>query len=140
MKSLGNTLERGFTAVELLITLFIAAIFLFAGYQLYTQVMKDGSNADRTAELSSAAYERMRKKAVEVTSAYPSGCAAGSEGTTTTTETVPGLGSGITFKVTVDCPYSTTPGSLTDIFLIKVEASYIDAGKTRKVEHATFAS
>lgn len=140
MKSLGHTLEQGFTAVELLITLFIAAIFLFAGYQLYTQVMKDGSNADKTAELSSAAYERMRKTALATPSAWPGGCAAATEGVTTTTETVPGLGSGITFKVTIDCPYSTTPGSLTDIFLIKVEASYVDAGKTRKVEHATFAS
>lgn len=140
MKSLSHALEQGFTAVELLITLFIAAIFLFAGYQLYTQVTKDGSNADRTAELSSAAYERMRKKSIDVTSTYPAGCAAASEAVTTTTETVPGIGSGVTFKVTVDCPYSTTPGSLTDIFLIKVEASYNDAGITRKVEHATFAS
>lgn len=131
--------EQGFTAIELLITLFVAAIFLFAGYQLYTQVIKDGSNADRNAELSSAAYERMRKTALSASAAAPTGCAASSESVTTTTEPVTGIGN-VTFKVTVDCPYSTTPGNLTDIFLIKVEASYNDGGTTRKVEHATFAS
>jgi prepilin-type N-terminal cleavage/methylation domain-containing protein len=139
MKSLTRELEQGFTAIELLITLFIAAMFLFASYQLFTQVLKDGSNANKNAELSSTAYERMRKTALSAPAASPSGCAASSETVTTTTEAVAGIGN-VTFKVTVDCPYSTTPGSLTDIFLIDVQASYNDAGTTRMVEHATFAS
>lgn len=139
MKSVTHTLEKGFTAVELLITLFIAAIFLFAGYQLYTQVIKDGSSAGKTAQLSSIAYERMRKTALATSAAYPSGCGASSKSTTTTTETVSGIGS-VTFTVIVDCPYDTTAGNLTDIFLIKVSASYVDGGTTRKVDHATFTS
>jgi prepilin-type N-terminal cleavage/methylation domain-containing protein len=32
----------GFTAVELLITLFVAAAFLIAAYQLFNLVVKDG--------------------------------------------------------------------------------------------------
>jgi len=132
---IARRLEHGFTAVELLITLFIASIFLFAGYQLFTQVMRDGAGADKDAELSSLAYERMRKSALDASAASPAGCAATSEGTTTTTEPVAGIGN-VTFIVTIDCPYSTTPGSLTDVFLVKVEASH----NGRKVEHATFSN
>ena len=33
----------GFTAVELLVTLFVAAAFLLAGYQLFNFVIRDGS-------------------------------------------------------------------------------------------------
>ena len=139
MKKPIHTLEQGFTAVELLITLFIAAIFLFAGYQLYIQVMKDGASANKTAQLSSIVYDRMRKAALSASSAAPGGCAASSESVTTSTEAIAGVGS-VTFKTTVDCPYSTTPGNLTDIFLIKVEGSFSDNGTTRKVEHATFTS
>jgi prepilin-type N-terminal cleavage/methylation domain-containing protein len=139
MSSANHTFEQGFTAVELLITLIIASVFLFAGYQLFTQVTRDGSSANRDAELSSIAYERMRKAALDASTASPSGCAAASEGVTTTNEAITGIGT-VTFKVTIDCPYSTTPGSLTDIFLVKVEASYPDAGTTRKVEHATFTN
>ncbi len=134
-----HKLQQGFTAVELLITLFIAAVFLFAGYQLFAQVMRDGAGADKDAELSSLAYERMRKSALAASAASPAGCAAASESVTTTTEPVAGIGN-VTFKVTIDCPYSTTPGSLTDIFLVKVETSYNDNGTTRKVEHATFSN
>lgn len=139
MKTTQNKLQQGFTAVELLITLFIAAIFLFAGYQLYTQVMKDGVSANKTAQLSSIVYDRMRKAALTASSGSPGGCGSTSQSTTSSTETISGIGS-VTFTTTVSCPYGTTPGSLTDIFLIDVQASFTDNGTTKKVEHATFTS
>jgi len=37
--------QTGFTAVELLITLFVAALFLFAGYQLYNVILSSGTTA-----------------------------------------------------------------------------------------------
>lgn len=100
--------QDGFTAVELLITLFIASVFLFAGYQLYTQVLKDAADADKTARISNIAYERMRKEAGVVSAAFPGGCESASEDTTVETPTVTGF-SAVTLTVVVDCPYSTTP-------------------------------
>ena len=35
--------DDGFSAVELLITLFIGSIFLLAGYQLYSFVLRNGT-------------------------------------------------------------------------------------------------
>jgi len=39
--------QAGFSAVELLITLFVAAAFLVAGYSLYNVVIKDGGERVR---------------------------------------------------------------------------------------------
>jgi len=39
------TKQSGFSAIELLITLFIAAAFMISGYQLYAVVIKDGGEA-----------------------------------------------------------------------------------------------
>lgn len=131
-------IERGFTAVELLITLFIAAVFLFAGYQLYIQVIRDGRDADRTAQLSNIVYQKMREASAQVTAAYPSGCNAAAEATSNTTnESVSGIGT-VTYTKTIKCPYGVSP--VVDIFLIKITATYTADGAQKKVEHATYAS
>lgn len=52
---------KGFTAVELLITLFVAAIFLAAGVQMYNLVIRDGGDTRAEAKASSVAYEYLRK-------------------------------------------------------------------------------
>lgn len=133
-----RVLQQGFTAVELLITLFIASVFLFAGYQLYTQVIRDGKDADRTAKLSNIVYQKMREAAAQVTAAYPSGCTAAADATdSTSSETVPGIGS-VSFAKTISCPYGTA--SPVDIFLVKITATYTADGTQKKVEHATYAS
>jgi hypothetical protein len=46
--------QDGFSAAELLITLFIGTVFLIAGAQLYTAVSDQTSNSNRKAQLSSA--------------------------------------------------------------------------------------
>lgn len=50
----------GFTAVELLITLFIAAAFLLAGYQLFDAVIRDGAQTRAEARARNIAYEYLR--------------------------------------------------------------------------------
>ncbi len=137
-----NVGQQGFTAIELLITLIVASLFLFSGYQLYVQVTRDGADANRTAVLSNVVYERMTKLAKDTTAlaGNQAGCAASSEFVTTLpAEPVTGVGS-VVFKNTVDCPRSTTAGNLTDLFYIEVEATYTDTGLTKKVKHATYAS
>ena len=50
----------GFTAVELLVTLFVAAAFLLAGYQLFNVVIRDGGNTRVEASASNVAYNYLR--------------------------------------------------------------------------------
>lgn len=53
--------QSGFTAVELLITLFVAAAFLVASYQLFNVVIKDGGSARAESRASNVAYDYMRR-------------------------------------------------------------------------------
>lgn len=53
--------QQGFSAIELLITLFIGALFLFAGYQLYSYVTRSGFEASRQSVASSIAYTYLRQ-------------------------------------------------------------------------------
>lgn len=55
--------ESGFSAVELLITLFIAVAFIATGYQLYSAIVKDGGDARFRARASNLAYENLRRAA-----------------------------------------------------------------------------
>lgn len=54
-------LQDGFSAVELLITLFIASIFLIAGYQIWVFVQLSGSASIQFAKASDLAYDYMRR-------------------------------------------------------------------------------
>jgi len=56
-----NKREQGFTAVELLVTLFVAAAFIVAGYQLYSFVIRDGSEARNRAKVSNIVYDYLRQ-------------------------------------------------------------------------------
>lgn len=56
-----RNLQAGFSAVELLITIFIAAAFVGSGYQLYIVISRSGADARDKATASAIAYEHMRK-------------------------------------------------------------------------------
>lgn len=56
-----KTLQQGFTAVELLVTLFVAGAFLIAGYQLFSIVIKDGGDARAQSRVANVAYQYMRQ-------------------------------------------------------------------------------
>ena len=53
--------QNGFTVVELLITLFIAAAFLVSGYQLFNLIIKDGGQTRAESRASNVAYDYLRK-------------------------------------------------------------------------------
>ena len=57
----------GFTAVELLVTLFVAAAFLIAGYQLFSIVIRDGGEARAQSRVSNVAYQYLRQYADSAT-------------------------------------------------------------------------
>lgn len=53
--------QSGFTAVELLVTLFVAAAFLVASYQLYTLVIREGGSTRAEARAASIAKEYLER-------------------------------------------------------------------------------
>ena len=53
--------RSGFSTVELLITLFIAALFLTSGYQLFTVVIRDSSESRARAKASNIAYDYLQQ-------------------------------------------------------------------------------
>lgn len=55
------SLQSGFTAVELLVTLFVAAAFLVAGYQLFSVVVREGGATRAEAKAANFAYEQLRR-------------------------------------------------------------------------------
>lgn len=56
-----NKTEGGFSAVELLLTLFIAAAFVGSFYQLYTSIAQTNASARLRAVASDVAYSNLRK-------------------------------------------------------------------------------
>lgn len=62
-----NHSQAGFSAVELLITLFIAAAFLTTGYQLYSVIINDGAAARLRATADNIAYEDLRQYSGQAT-------------------------------------------------------------------------
>lgn len=58
--------QQGFSTVELLIALFIAAAFVGTGFQLYLIVTKDGNEARLRSRASNVAYENIRLNTSEV--------------------------------------------------------------------------
>lgn len=51
----------GFSTVELIITLFVASIFLVAGYQLYSVIIKDGGETRLQAKAGNLAYDYLQQ-------------------------------------------------------------------------------
>jgi len=94
--------QSGFTAVELLITLFIAAAFLMSGYQLYSLIMKDGGEVRATAKASNVVYDYLQRYKTSATSP----CTA-STPLTNQAITVDTLAS-VTVSVDITCPFSST--------------------------------
>lgn len=91
--------QYGFTVVELLISLFIAAAFLLSGYQLFDAAIKDGSDSSTQSRAGSVAYEYIQRYKSSATNPC-----------TVTTPfnspvTVTGL-SNVTITVAITCPYA----------------------------------
>lgn len=124
--------EAGFSAVELLITLFIASIFLMTGYQLYSVVIKNGAETNQRALASSLAYENLRRYAPQATSP----CSAL---TPTPTPAIP-ANSGLpnpSIAVTFDCPYGVVGGG-GNVTRVTVSVKY--ANPEQEVIHATLVT
>jgi len=95
--------QSGFTAVELLITLFIAAAFLMSGYQLYSMIIRDGGETRARAKASNIAYEYLQK--YKTNAASPCSPQTIADVYQATNDTL----SDVTISASITCPYFETP-------------------------------
>lgn len=103
MKNKIDSCSSGFTAVELLTTLFIAAAFLMSGYQLYNLIIKDGGETRAQARASNAAYDYLQR--YKSTATNP--CTVQTP-LTNSAEQVTSL-TDVTVTVAISCPYVANP-------------------------------
>jgi len=118
--------NKGFSAVELLITLFIATTFLIAGFQLYSTIIKDGGSARLESRANNIAYDYLQKYKANTTNPCTQ-----TNPLTNSAITIDGLSS-VTVSVAVTCPYT----SVTSISKVTVTINY--NGASQPVVQATY--
>jgi len=104
------SLSNGFSAVELLITLFIAAAFLISGFQLYAVVIKDGGEVRMSARAANAATDYLQRYKSNVAVKNP--CES-STPLSDSAISVTGL-SNTTVSVAITCPYAAASPTATE--------------------------
>lgn len=95
--------KSGFTVVELLVTLFIAAAFLATGYQLYGAIIKDAGQTRAKARANNVAYDYLKR--YESTTTSP--CIS-SQPLIDLPVSVSGI-SASTITIDISCPYTGAP-------------------------------
>jgi len=120
--------EAGFSAVELLITLFIAAAFLATGYQLYSIIIEDGGNARTQAKASNIAYDFLRRYTPNATNP----CTPSTPSATIPAGSLPSPSSA---TVTISCP-----GTLGTNTVSKVQVTITYGSPAQQVIHAIFVT
>lgn len=118
--------HKGFSTVELLITLFIAAAFLMSGYQLYSLIMREGGEANAQARASNVAYDYLQRYKNVATNPCTQQTPVNSESVT-----VDGLTDAV-ITVTVTCPYTSATS------LSKVQATLQYGNPQETVINATY--
>lgn len=93
--------QQGFSTVELLISLFIAAAFIGTGFQLFSVITKDSNEARLRSKASNIAYENLRRYSGTVgTQCSPTPPSA--------TPTPPSDLPNSSIQVTFSCPYGNS--------------------------------
>lgn len=119
--------EKGFTAIELLITLIVGMMLLFSAYQLYTVVLQSSKDASWRGNASSLAYELLRDNSYLATFPCTSPTVSG-----ITIPATANLPAGTTASVQLSCVTGNTTLNLTQITATVTYAT----GKS--VVHATY--
>ncbi|MBC7565315.1 type II secretion system protein, partial [Candidatus Saccharibacteria bacterium] len=121
--------QAGFTAVELLITLFVAAAFLIASYQLFNLIIKDSGSTRSESRAANVAYDYLRQYAASSTT-IP--CTPSSP-LTNAPLSVDGL-TDVTIGVTVSC----LPNAISSLSKVEVTVSYNNPVQT--IKYSTYTS
>jgi len=126
-----RALESGFSAVELLITLFIAVAFVATGYQLYSIIINDGGEIRARARASNIAYDNLRRYVTQTTDP----CTVFTPNPAPTVPANSGL-SNVEIKVIPSCPYTSAAG----INTTRIEARVKYGSPQKEVVHAIFVN
>jgi Tfp pilus assembly protein PilE len=124
--------QEGFSAVELLITLFVAAAFLVTGYQLYFTVIEASGQTRLRAIANNIAYDKLRFYAAKATAT----CTAKSN--TTLAPTIPansGLGSA-TITASLTCPFGTS----STVTAVNIDIGYGPASDREYTRHVIYTT
>lgn len=124
--------QRGFSAVELMITLFIAAAFVATGYQLYNVVVRSSGESQALARASNLAYDYMYRYANSSSVQDP--CSASTPLSASSVSGVQGL-SNVKVTVVVSCP-----GTPTTLSKVEARVTYGGGSAAGEVRHATFVT
>jgi prepilin-type N-terminal cleavage/methylation domain-containing protein len=124
---------KGFSAIELLVTLFIALLFLSIGYTLYGTIVTSSSVARHRAQADNIAFEYLRRYETTVTN--PCIVTNPVNNALVTGPTAADL-AGPTVTVNITCQNSTA----TSLSLVKVTVLYKEGGVQRNVYHEVYAS
>ena len=120
--------QSGLTTVELIVTLFVAALFIVSGYQLYNAINLRSANVRESSEASNIAYQILRSEG----SRYV---------VTTNTCSNPSIQSVTPSPSTLPDPSGRIlrckPDSTSNLILVTVEIDYGSYTPKRKVSHAT---
>jgi len=130
MKSQGQN-NTGFTTVEVLITLFVGAILLGGGYQLYSIITKASIDTRNQTDASNIVYEQLRKYQSQISGPC-------SVNTIAITDDIPPdttLSGELSMDLIRSCPF----GSGQDISLLTVKLTYGEQGAQHEVSHALYA-
>lgn len=123
----------GFSAVELLITLFIAAAFIGTGVQLYNAVTGSSGAANARVRASNEAYEQLRKATA---SSLPCAPVASPAVTTTSLDGDSLRLLNPILTITVFAPYTCS----SDVVNVRATVTYGPSHKREEVSHAIYAS
>lgn len=128
-----NSVQRGFTAVEVLVTLFIATVLIGGGYQVYGLVNSSSRDARERSVASNYAYESLRRLAASA----PAACDASTpeQDLTSQLPSDAALPAPYSMKATYTCPY----GDGDTISQLTIRLSY---GPTpqKEVVHALYVN
>lgn len=128
-------LSNGFSTVELLITLFVASVFLFSGYQLYSMIIKDGGETRAQARASNAAYEYLQEYSTNDAYIHSPCVEPSTQPEDERTVTIDGLADP-KLTVNITCPYGSGAG---DVPITKIEV-ILEYGNDKSVTQATYVN
>lgn len=136
------SMSKGFSAVELLITLFIAAAFLICGYQLYDLIIKDSGETRTQARASNLAYDYLQQYKLKAENP----CNESIAGLPNDQE-VPDVDklSNVRLTVAITCPYDNvpageTPTPVTTLSKVSVTITYGTGINAKTVNTATYVT
>ncbi len=127
------TFQHGLTTAELVVTLFVAALFIISGYQLFNAVSLHAANAREMAEASNIAYKIIRSDGAQYRDDVTVACTSTPHSTTVTLGTT--TLSSPTARILRCRP---TTGSA--MLRVTVEVEYGNNTPKRKVVQATYVS